>query len=101
VDQFSFAAVTGNDFLLSSAVLKLQRNWHSIVTAIRLYWRSKWIRQQGVGIPVKRMRDLPRAVGELLEPRNRRAMLRRIKALNNRAVFEVPEVLDRILSERP
>jgi hypothetical protein len=27
-------------------------------------------------------------------------MLRRIKALNNRAVFEVPEVLDRILNDQ-
>ena len=40
-------------------------------------------------------------MGELLEPRNRRAMLRRIKALNNRAVFQVPEVLDQILKEQP
>jgi 1,2-diacylglycerol 3-beta-galactosyltransferase len=69
----------------------------NVTTLAQERYNVEWIREKGVGIPVKRMRDLPRAVSELLAPRSRRAVLRRIKALNNRAVFEVPEVLDRIL----
>jgi hypothetical protein len=39
-------------------------------------------------------------VDELLRPAVHRRMLRNIGRLNNRAVFEVPEILDRILSQR-
>jgi UDP-N-acetylglucosamine:LPS N-acetylglucosamine transferase len=63
-------------------------------------YNIEWIRQQGVGIPVRSVRAVPRALDELLRPVVRRRMLRNIARLNNRAVFEVPEILRRILSER-
>ena len=63
-------------------------------------YNVQWIREQGVGIPVKRIKDLPQAVAELLDPLKYHHMARRIEALNNRAVFEVPEVLHRILAEQ-
>jgi Glycosyltransferase family 28 C-terminal domain/Monogalactosyldiacylglycerol (MGDG) synthase len=63
-------------------------------------YNVEWVRQQGVGIPVRSARAVPRAVDELLRPSVRRRMLRNIGRLNNRAVFEVPEILHRILSER-
>jgi len=72
----------------------------NVATLAQERYNVEWIRQQGVGIPLKRTRDLPRAVSELLAPRNYHAMMRRIKALNNRAVFEVPELLDRIYREQ-
>jgi hypothetical protein len=40
-------------------------------------------------------------VDELMRPGVRRRMLRNIGRLNNRAVFEVPEILDRILAGHP
>jgi 1,2-diacylglycerol 3-beta-galactosyltransferase len=61
----------------------------------------EWIREQGVGIPVRSVRAIPRAVDELMRPGVRRRMLRNIGKLNNRAVFEVPEILDRILAGHP
>jgi 1,2-diacylglycerol 3-beta-galactosyltransferase len=63
-------------------------------------YNVEWIRQQGLGIPVRTVRAIPRAVDELLRPAVRRRMLRNIGRVSNRAVFEVPEILDRILSER-
>ncbi len=63
-------------------------------------YNVEWIRQQGEGIPVRSARAVPRAVDELLRPAVRRRLLRNIELLNNQAVFEVPEILDRILSER-
>ncbi|MGA3027250.1 MAG: glycosyltransferase [Bryobacteraceae bacterium] len=63
-------------------------------------YNVEWIRQQGVGIPVHSARAVPHAVDELLRPAVHRRMLRNIGRLNNRAVFEVPEILDRILSQR-
>jgi 1,2-diacylglycerol 3-beta-galactosyltransferase len=61
----------------------------------------EWIRDQDVGIPVRSVRAIPRAVDELMRPGVRRRMLRNIGRLNNRAVFEVPEILDRILAGHP
>jgi UDP-N-acetylglucosamine:LPS N-acetylglucosamine transferase len=62
-------------------------------------YNVQWIREQGVGIPVRRIKSLPEAVDDLLEPSTYRHMARRIEALNNRAVFEFPEVVHRILAE--
>ena len=61
----------------------------------------EWIRDQGVGIAVRSIRAIPRAVDELMRPGVRRRMLRNIGRLNNRAVFEVPDILDRILAGHP
>ncbi len=63
-------------------------------------YNVEWIRQQGVGIPVRSARGVSRAVEELLRPAVRRRMLRNIARLDNRAVFEMPEILHRILSQR-
>jgi UDP-N-acetylglucosamine:LPS N-acetylglucosamine transferase len=62
-------------------------------------YNVQWIREQGVGIPVRRIKSLPQAVDDLLEQSTYREMAGRIEALNNRAVFEVPQVLQRIFME--
>ena len=44
--------------------------------------------------------DAKRAIEQLLEPTNYSAMHMRIDALNNRAVFEIPSILEQILGAR-
>lgn len=63
-------------------------------------YNVEWIREQGVGIPIKRISDLPEAIAEILRPAEYSAMRRRIDKLAIRAVFEIPEVLNKILQER-
>ena len=61
-------------------------------------YNAEWIRQQGVGIVLGNFREIGRAVGQMLEPAayaNFRAATERI---DNRAVFEIPDILERILS---
>jgi hypothetical protein len=62
-------------------------------------YNVEWIEQQGVGLRVTRMKDLPQAVTSLLKPAAYHAIRQRIQALSNRAVFEVPDVLENILSQ--
>ncbi|HVO98367.1 MAG TPA: glycosyltransferase [Bryobacteraceae bacterium] len=62
-------------------------------------YNVEWIREQGVGLPVARTKDFPHAVNSILKPTNYHAISERIRALNNRAVFEVPDVLESILSQ--
>jgi 1,2-diacylglycerol 3-beta-galactosyltransferase len=64
-------------------------------------YNVKWILEQGVGISIKRIDDLAKAVAELLQPADYRRMRQRIDKLANRAVFEIPEVLNQILQARP
>src|SRR5271157_345439 len=60
-------------------------------------YNAQWIREQGVGIVLKNFRGIARAVDELLAP----AAYARFRAatgrLENRAVFEIPDILERIL----
>jgi 1,2-diacylglycerol 3-beta-galactosyltransferase len=62
-------------------------------------YNSDWVREQGIGIVLPNFRRIARAVDELLEP----AVYARFRAaterLTNRAVFEIPDILERILSD--
>ena len=62
-------------------------------------YNVEWIEQQGVGLRVTRMKDLPQAVTSMLKPAAYHAIRQRIQALSNRAVFEVPDVLENILTQ--
>jgi UDP-N-acetylglucosamine:LPS N-acetylglucosamine transferase len=66
-------------------------------TMVHERFNVKWIEEQGVGTAIRRIRDLPRAIEQLLEPANYSAMQQKIEALNNRAVFEIPPILEQIL----
>lgn len=58
-------------------------------------YNVEWIREQGVGISIKRINDLPKAVGKLLQPAEYSRMRQRIDKLAIRAVFEIPEISSR------
>jgi UDP-N-acetylglucosamine:LPS N-acetylglucosamine transferase len=61
-------------------------------------YNAEWIRENGVGLVLPNFRQIGRAVDELLEP----AAYERFRAatgrLSNRAVFEIPDILERILA---
>jgi 1,2-diacylglycerol 3-beta-galactosyltransferase len=62
-------------------------------------YNVEWIEEQGVGLAVSRLRDFPEAVNSVLTPAVYRAITERIQGLSNRAAFEVPDVLENILSQ--
>jgi hypothetical protein len=64
-------------------------------------FNARWIEEQGVGMATKRIRDLPPTIEQVLRPATYAAMRRRIEALNNRAIFEIPPVLEQILVSSP
>jgi UDP-N-acetylglucosamine:LPS N-acetylglucosamine transferase len=63
-------------------------------------YNAEWVREQGVGVVLPNFRRIARVVDELLEP----AAYARFRAatgrLHNRAVFEIPDILESILKER-
>ncbi len=74
----------------------VQRNAWTLAHEV---YNTEWVQELGAGIVVKEFsRDLPAAVRTLLAPENYARYRERAAALRNSAVFEVPDMLDRILA---
>jgi 1,2-diacylglycerol 3-beta-galactosyltransferase len=67
-------------------------------------YNPEWIREQGVGVVLPNFRGIGRAVEEMLEPSAFARFHAATERLHNRAVFEIPDILESILDgngERP
>jgi UDP-N-acetylglucosamine:LPS N-acetylglucosamine transferase len=62
-------------------------------------YNAEWIREQGVGVVLENFREIEKAVKELIASDRLEAIKRNISAQDNRAVFEIPGILKRILAE--
>lgn len=60
-------------------------------------YNTEWLREQGAGIVLPNFRGIARAVDTLLEPTAYARFRAATEQMHNRAVFEIPEVLERIL----
>lgn len=58
-------------------------------------WNTEWVRSQGLGVVLRRFDDVTEGVGRVLS--DLPGYRSRVQAVHNRAVFEVPEVLQRVL----
>jgi 1,2-diacylglycerol 3-beta-galactosyltransferase len=57
------------------------------------------VKEKGVGIVLKNFGDVVDGVKRMLEPATLAAFRKNVTAQNNRAVFEIPEILARLLGE--
>ena len=62
-------------------------------------YNTEWVREQRVGIVLKSFDEIVSGVRELLEPAMLAEFRRNVGALNNRAVFEIPEIFRKLLGE--
>ncbi len=61
-------------------------------------YNAEWVEEKGVGIGLRSFRgQIVEAVGRMIDDRDRAEFVRRVEAINNRAVFEIPDILERIL----
>jgi UDP-N-acetylglucosamine:LPS N-acetylglucosamine transferase len=61
-------------------------------------FNAQWVEEQGIGIVVRKFeREIVAAVERVLDPATAAAMRARLNTLDNRAVFEIPDMLRRIL----
>jgi UDP-N-acetylglucosamine:LPS N-acetylglucosamine transferase len=76
---------------LGLPVITLRNAW----TMPQERWNTEWVHEQGVGLVIRSLARLPAAVAEMIErlPAFHAATSR----IDNRAVFEVPEVLESLL----
>jgi 1,2-diacylglycerol 3-beta-galactosyltransferase len=60
-------------------------------------WNTEWVQAHGVGVVQRSFREVATGVAELCIALP--AYQARVRALHNRAVFEVPQILARIVRE--
>jgi 1,2-diacylglycerol 3-beta-galactosyltransferase len=59
-------------------------------------YNAEWVIETGIGIVLPNFRGISRAVEQLLEPAAYQRFRDATVRLENRAVFEIPEILERI-----
>ncbi|MBV9264548.1 MAG: hypothetical protein JO061_00120 [Acidobacteriaceae bacterium] len=63
-------------------------------------YNAQWVRETGAGIVLRNFTAIDQAVRDLLDPNRFDEMKRRIGSMHNRAIYEVPEILSRILEQQ-
>jgi hypothetical protein len=61
-------------------------------------YNTEWVRERDAGIVVHSFKEVERAVAELLAPGTLARMRSNAVAIKNRAVFEIPDILEKILT---
>jgi UDP-N-acetylglucosamine:LPS N-acetylglucosamine transferase len=64
-------------------------------------YNAQWVREKKVGIVVRSHRQVAGAVAELLKPGELEKFRAHAVAMNNRAIFEIPSIFEKILAESP
>jgi UDP-N-acetylglucosamine:LPS N-acetylglucosamine transferase len=62
-------------------------------------YNAEWVKEKGVGIVLKSFEQVVEGVKGMLDPEALAAFRRNVAALENRAVFEIPEILAKLLGE--
>jgi UDP-N-acetylglucosamine:LPS N-acetylglucosamine transferase len=64
-------------------------------------YNAQWVREKQVGIVVKSHREVAGAVAALLKPGELEQYRARTATIDNRAIFEIPALFEKILEESP
>ena len=64
-------------------------------------YNAEWVQEKGVGIVLKSFEDVAEGVRRMLDPAALAAFRRNVAAQENRAIFEIPEILAKLLGEPP
>jgi 1,2-diacylglycerol 3-beta-galactosyltransferase len=62
-------------------------------------YNAEWVLEKRVGIVLHSFREVVSAVSQMLEPAELAEFRKNVAAQNNRAIFEIPEILAKLLGE--
>jgi hypothetical protein len=62
-------------------------------------YNAEWVNEKRVGIVLKSFREVVAGVRQMLEPANLAEFRKNVLAQENRAIFEIPEILAKLLGE--
>ncbi len=75
--------------------LIVQRNFATIINE---RYNTDWVQQKDVGVVIRSFRNIAPAVEKFLQPENFARYRANVAAVNNQAVFEIPDILQKILA---
>jgi Glycosyltransferase family 28 C-terminal domain len=64
-------------------------------------YNAEWVKEKRVGIVLKHFTEIATGVKQLLEPGKLAEFRANTGALNNQAIFEIPEIFAKLLNEQP
>jgi 1,2-diacylglycerol 3-beta-galactosyltransferase len=64
-------------------------------------YNTEWVKEKRVGIVLRNFTEIVPGVKQLLEPGTLAEFRANAEGLNNRAIFEIPEIFAKLLGERP
>ena len=62
-------------------------------------YNAEWVLEKRVGIVLKNFKEVAIGVSQMLDPANLAEFRKNVAAQNNRAIFEIPEILAKLLGE--
>jgi hypothetical protein len=62
-------------------------------------YNAEWVKEKGVGIVLRSFKDVAEGAKQMLEPAALAEFRKNVAAQQNRAVFEIPEILAKLLGE--
>jgi hypothetical protein len=62
-------------------------------------YNAEWVAEKCVGIVLRSFREVVSGVQRMLEPASLAEFRKNVAGLENRAIFEIPEILDKLLSQ--
>jgi len=62
-------------------------------------YNTEWVEEHGVGVVLKDFREIETAVHQILSSGKLAAMQRATHCIENRAVFEIPDILQRVMAQ--
>jgi spore coat polysaccharide biosynthesis predicted glycosyltransferase SpsG len=62
-------------------------------------YNAEWVKEKGVGMVLKSFKDVAEGVKRMLEPATLSEFRKNVAAQQNRAVFEIPEILAKLMGE--
>jgi len=63
-------------------------------------YNTEWVQEKQVGIVLKSFKEVVAGVNQMLNPTTLANFQRNVAAQNNQAVFEIPEILAKLLGEQ-
>ena len=63
-------------------------------------YNTEWVREKGVGIVLRDFGEIVSGVKQLLEPGKLQQFRANVAALDNRAIFEIPQIFEQLLETR-
>jgi 1,2-diacylglycerol 3-beta-galactosyltransferase len=64
-------------------------------------YNAEWVTEKRVGIVLHSFKEVVEGVRQMLDPARLAEFRKNVAALNNRAIFEIPEMLAKLLGESP